>query len=116
MIDVKKFVVAFLILAAVASSLALASLGFSGSVLPQTASLDKSLVNVQVSNAFVAPKKETLALNGISGPGVTEDLSDPNNLTNQVADSVVNGIVAANPDGARNDGRLGSRRPPAGRA
>ena len=105
MIDVKKFVVAFLILAALASSSAIFLSGIINNSPSATASQKAftatSFGNSPIqSNAF-APASAQVAPNN----GVAALASDPANVTNHLADSLLTNFVAANPSGPRDDGQ-----------
>jgi hypothetical protein len=109
MIDVKKFVVVFLILAAVAGSSALVLLNWGsssnvsvpGTVGASVASGGTS--SVALGNAFTSPTGQGNydASNNFSDgdSSSTASSSDENNLTNQLADSILTNLFAANPNG-----------------
>ncbi|HEX4103856.1 MAG TPA: PKD domain-containing protein [Candidatus Paceibacterota bacterium] len=114
MIDVKKFVVVFLILAAVAGSSALVLLNFGS---PASAQSGSNAPPAQASASSQNQGNGTLALGsnaftrslGQTDYNLQDDLSDdssstasssdPNNLTSQLADSMLSNLFAANPDG-----------------
>ena len=108
MIDVKKFVVVFLILAAFASSSALILLNFN-TASPRAASPVASqpfsaatggaatgATPPSIANAFMPSSAQPADADASS--------SDPNNITARVADSMATQFFAANPDGPRDDG------------
>jgi hypothetical protein len=117
MIDVKKLISGFLILAAAAVGSGFI-LSFAGNFIPPStgpegpsisetgAALDASAA-LGGANAFV----DTGSLQGnaaemlsdITTSSTAAVASDPDNLTNTFADSFLNGLVAANPDGASTD-------------
>ena len=118
MIDVKKLISGFLILAAAAvgSGFILSFAGnFTSSKTDQTAGPTIVGINNTLNtpatlggaNAFV----DTGSLQGNAAEMLSDITStstaaaaiDPNNLTNTFADSFLNGLVAANPDGASVD-------------
>ena len=114
MIDVKKLITGFLILAvaAVASGLILS---FAGNFTAATKTPNNPIVagigtgtnSGIVANAFV--DTGTIQGNAAEVLTITDTSStkavatDPTNLTSAFADSVVNGLVAANPDGFATD-------------
>jgi hypothetical protein len=115
MIDVKKFVVAFLVLAAVAGASSLILLHLGGPSGNNSAAANNAPAgNIAASsqnqqsgpfalgNAFVPSQGQD---NNASDNFLTEDSSssasssDPNNLTSQLADSILGNLFALNPDG-----------------
>src|SRR5579863_2173941 len=105
MIDVKKFVVVFLVLAAVASGSALFVLN-SGATVPGISKTGAT--TGQTADINAAPLGNVFAATGATtgvGAGDTVNASgtavssDPANLTDQLASSFVNQLVAANPNG-----------------
>jgi hypothetical protein len=116
MIDVKKLISGFLILAAAAVGSGFI-LSFAGNFTPATTTpagprISETGLALGTSptlgaNAFV----DTGSLQGnaaemlsdIDTSSTAAVASDPNNLTNTFADSFLNGLVAANPDGASVD-------------
>jgi len=113
MIDVKKFISGFLILAvaAVCSGLILSYIGNSTSIVKTQAG--PQIVGVgTTSTGALSP---TFATNDSSGDSLAElqaeldtssteaEANDPNNLTATFANSLLSGFVAANPDGIQAD-------------
>jgi hypothetical protein len=116
MIDVKKLISGFLILAAAAVGSGFI-LSFAGNFTPSTITATGPRISetglplgtspTLGANAFV----DTGSLQGnaaemlsdIDTSSTAAVASDPNNLTNTFADSFLNGLVAANPDGASVD-------------
>src|SRR5258708_3766905 len=105
MIDVKKFVVAFLILAALASSSAIFLSGIINNSPSATASQKAftatSFGNSPIQTNAFAPASAQVSPNN----GVAALASDPANVTNHLADSLLTNFVAANPSGPRDDGQ-----------
>jgi hypothetical protein len=101
MIDVKKFVVAFLVLAALASSSALVFTSI-GSNPPHATASQITLPTPIPGNAF-APASTNETETDAATVAAASALSDPNNITSHFADSLLVNIAAANPDGPRTD-------------
>ncbi|MDR3581912.1 MAG: hypothetical protein P4L67_01415 [Candidatus Pacebacteria bacterium] len=119
MIDVKKLISGFLILAAAAVGSGLI-LSFAGTLTspsgaktaagPKIAGIGSALGTSSGSagmNAFVdtgsLQGNAAEVLSAIQTTSTAAVASDPNNLTNVFADSFLNGLVAANPNGATVD-------------
>src|SRR5579862_4085696 len=110
MIDVKKLVTGFLIIAvgAAASGLILGTINFSS---PDTSAppTTQQAVNDQTApvpqNAFAPQEMAPAAINnyGQTAVAATGSYSNPNNLTGALADAFMNGVVTANPNGATQD-------------
>lgn len=114
MINVKKLITGFLILAAAGGSAALIFSTTTGpathnfAIASQTVSPDQLAIN---GNAFVnppsAPDVVTNALDNAVNPSVTSsteaELADPNNLTSVLSGSFLNALVSANPNGVQSD-------------
>ncbi len=107
MVDAKKLVVAFLIFAVVAGTLAFLATqpGVNGSATAPSASLPFTAAGISASssaaNAFTvqSPASEgAFASNAFAGAA-----SSPDNLTNQLADAYANDVAAYNPDGPQTD-------------
>lgn len=108
MLDVKKLIAGFLILTLGASAAAwilsnkAATLSgvLSGSQNPATAqSLDNAFSNTTSS----VPQDITELLAGGLPSSTEAALNDPNNLTAAMGNSLLNGLVSANPDGIQTD-------------
>jgi hypothetical protein len=114
MIDVKKLITGFLILAtaAVCSGLLISfvsnSSKSSAAVVPPQATLDQTASSSLGENAFLP--QEPLAPIAVTTVGSTTILAsssaDPNNLTDVLATAFVNGVDVANPDGPVDDNGL----------
>lgn len=109
MIDVKKFVVVFLIFAAVASGSALFFLN-SQSASPSASNAQSFTVQTSgneapsLGNVFATSQSDEVGADDTVDASGTSISSDPDNLTDQLASSFVNQLVAANPDGLQDDG------------
>ncbi len=103
MIDVKKFVSAFLILAALTASGVLL-VNFSGR-MPAAPTAGSITQNGSVPTNAFAPESASLPNDASGGTDINAAItSDPNNLTNQLADSLLTNVITANPNGPQDDG------------
>lgn len=105
MIDVKKFVVVFLVLAALASSSALILLNFNGASsrsvpTPQFTAGTAGSAPLSFGNAFVPNSAQPSDAADAADAASSSD----SNLTQQLADSLVTNMVAQNPNGPQDDG------------
>lgn len=116
MIDVKKFISGFLVLAvaAVISGLLFSRIsGPSSGGNGQPAANEPQLVGLQnantatqipgLMNATSTQDVQAILLAQLNTTSTKDKESDPTNLTNAFADSLLNGLVAANPDGVQVD-------------
>ncbi len=104
--DVRKLIVTFLIFAALAStsSLALLSLHAGGNSDAGAMTITPSKTTAVISgNAFV-PTPKVAEESGWQTPATGTVPVDSNNLTDRFANSFINNLVAANPDGPRDAG------------
>jgi hypothetical protein len=110
MIDVKKLITGFLILAtaAVCSGLIFAFTNFTPSTAANTASADGITINgvapTNSGSAFIPTEAQVQEVAAALAPDLASSTmlvssTDPNNLTDQLATDFVNGVVAANPNG-----------------
>jgi len=111
MIDVKKLITGFLILAtaAISSGLIFSLINFAPSTAANTASADGITIGgtaagANTGNAFVPTQAEVNELVAEVAPDLASSTmlvssTDPTNLTDQLATEFVNGVVAANPNG-----------------
>ncbi|HVO28940.1 MAG TPA: hypothetical protein VMT81_03090 [Candidatus Paceibacterota bacterium] len=102
MIDVKKLITGFLVLATATSVSAMALSRFAGSFSPVAANAPTPVVSPGVgSNAFLTayPFEET------SGTPPYDDVNatDTDNLTANLANAMLSGILTTNPDGPQTD-------------
>ena len=103
--DVKKLITGFLILAAGASSSAfiLSNIGSSsGAVVSPAAEAAPTPSPTLGDNAFVPEPIQDNAAALTDDTATTTD-DDPNNVTNNLADAFVGGIITSNPDGPQQD-------------
>lgn len=112
MIDVKKLITGFLILAAAASFSAVIVANVNWQLVPLSTPTPRvtgiaDQISPAPSNAFVPQTTSTdiSALAPMVAVGVTTTAlaSDPNNLTNTLANVFLNGLVSANPNGLQQD-------------
>lgn len=119
MIDVKKFISGFLILAvaAIASGLMLSYFGGSNSAVAPSAEAPAGpqIVGIEATSSGAFADQNLLStatstddfqaeLTAQLNTTSTEALeNDPSNLTNVFANSMLNGLVSANPDGVQTD-------------
>jgi hypothetical protein len=113
MIDVKKFISGFLVLAlaAIASGFVLSYIG--GSSTTAQAPAGPQIIGINATNsgaspgAFVDDASSSVSIAALQAELDTSSTdvaaNDPNNLTNIFANSLVSGFVAANPDGIGTD-------------
>lgn len=108
MIDVKKLITGFLILAAAAVCsviiLSLVSEATSSSVTAAQPSIDQNATTSLAGNAFL-PDEPTQDIDDAlaSTTAIASSSDDPNNLTNILANSFLNETAVVNPDGAASD-------------
>ncbi len=111
MIDVKRLITGFLILAAAASSSALIIAGIETASPGTPASPDGSAPSITAAGASGAAAAGTAFLNLPAGQGAaaaagavaTATSSDQSNLTASLASSLLDNLVAANPAGVQTD-------------
>ncbi len=114
MIDVKKFISGFLILAiaAVLSGLVLSYVGGSTSVAkapagPQIVGIGSTSSATLADGNFAdngnAPVSIATLQSDLDTSSTEAEANDPNNLTATLANSLLSGFVAANPDGIQTD-------------
>lgn len=112
MIDVKKLITGFLILAtaAVCSGLVLSLVSNSSTatatVTPQATIAENTTSSTAAANAFL-PNEPTQIQSDftpaqVASSTMMESSTDPGNLTDALATEFVNGVVSANPDGPAN--------------
>jgi hypothetical protein len=104
MLDIKKLITGFLIIAVAASSAALILSNLANRPGSGSAALvadNSETLNDQ--NAYVPTQQDVI--NAITGTNsnVVQALADPKNLTANYTDAFLNGLVAANPDGFQTD-------------
>jgi hypothetical protein len=109
MIDVKKLVVAFLVLAVLASVSALALLG-SGNGGQATSSNAQAAFTAENTANISSPYTNAFASssageeNGALGSGLTDaSATSSDNLTNQLTDLYASDLIASNPNGPQTD-------------
>src|SRR6185437_4247929 len=115
MIDVKKFVVAFLVLAALAGSSALVLLNLHGDSASSSSASAPGAANASqgisaasnggesgpfaLGNAFIPSGVSYNPADNFSDASSSASSSDPDNLTAQLANSMLGNLFAVNPDG-----------------
>lgn len=102
MIDVKKFVVVFLVLAAIASSSAFILLNSNAAPGSSISAPSQTGNPLSLGDAF-APLPGQNSENN-NAPGISATATDPNNLTDVLTNSLLDNLVAVNPGGPQSDG------------
>jgi hypothetical protein len=100
MIDVKKLITGFLILATAGGLSALITSRANTNANAQTADISATGTPAMGSNAFLA---QSAAIDPALASTTEAIANDPDNLTNILTSNYLDGLMAANPDGAQHD-------------